>query len=311
MPILLSGCETWRMMPSFTRGTRPTAPTPWLACTRPKPDAPYRLVNFAATGNRGGTGSDYSSRKPEWAALLPEFEVYDVLLPGRGARFGEPLPADAAELVRDLSHALIGALEGGKPYAFLGHAFGAVLAFEVALEIFRYSMPCGARNQLPTEGPALLVAVSSEGPTWPGRNGTLGALDDGGFEAALRERGGTEEILADPELTELFLPVIKRDVAIEEGYLAGSAAAGHRRVNVATLAVHGAKPGRDPQCSRVSHEQAKLWMDASVVSHTINRVVTLLDHDWHMLEDEAGAAAVLEVVDLFFRDCVEPVLRMR
>ena len=59
-----------------------------------------------------------------------------------------------------------GALKGGKPYAMLGFSFGAVLAYEVGRALSNGG-----------EGPALVAAVSSEGPSWEGRKGAQHKLD--------------------------------------------------------------------------------------------------------------------------------------
>ena len=61
-----------------------------------------------------------------------------------------------------------GALKGGKPYAMIGFSFGAVLAYEVGK-----ALSSGGGS----EGPALVAAVSSEGPSWEGRKGAQHKLD--------------------------------------------------------------------------------------------------------------------------------------
>lgn len=91
---------------------------------------------------------------------MVSLQVYEVALPGRGTRMKDPLRKSASDLAAELADALGAALEGGLPYAFVGFAFGAVLAYETARLI---------ASKQPGEGPALLVAVSAEGPSWPGR----------------------------------------------------------------------------------------------------------------------------------------------
>ena len=147
---------------AYTRGDAPTGSTPWLRCLGKKPEATHRVIVFNWTGNRGGQGSAHNLMRPNWSAAMEASEVYEVLLPGRGMRQKEALHTSTRELVAALAAALGPALRGGKPFAFVGLSHGALLAFETALAISAAA---------PGEGPALLCAVSAEGPSWPGRKG--------------------------------------------------------------------------------------------------------------------------------------------
>ena len=76
-------------------------------------------------------------------------------------------------------------------------AFGAILAYEVGRKI---SASVGA-----SEGPALVCVVSAEGPSWEGRKGEQHLLNGAGFEAMLREKGGTEPILeGGPDVKQMY-----------------------------------------------------------------------------------------------------------
>jgi len=68
--------------------------------------------------------SRWRRKLPEWLKLQP------VELPGRGARFGEPLQTDIRALARQLAAEHAPALRG--PYALFGHSLGALLACEMA-----------------------------------------------------------------------------------------------------------------------------------------------------------------------------------
>ena len=95
-----------------------------------------------------------------------------------------------------------GALKGGLKYTFVGYSFGAVLAWEVA---------CAIAAKAPGEGPALLVAVSAEGPSWSGRAGKLHSSTDAEFKKVLTAKGGTDFILKDPGMSKMYLPVRRRE----------------------------------------------------------------------------------------------------
>ena len=95
----------------FTTGRQPTKPSKWLRCIKPNPAARFRLVFFPWTGNRGGQGSVFGTQK--WPAALPHAEIYEVALPGRGMRMGEPLRKDPRALADELAKEVGGALQGG------------------------------------------------------------------------------------------------------------------------------------------------------------------------------------------------------
>ena len=81
-------------------------------------------------------------------------ELYEVSYTGRGTRMKEPLRSEPHELIAEIADALRVALNDGLPYCLVGFAFGAVLAYEVGRAI--------AATSNGTQGPALVVAVSSE-----------------------------------------------------------------------------------------------------------------------------------------------------
>jgi medium-chain acyl-[acyl-carrier-protein] hydrolase len=275
---------------SFTSGaSADTGSTAWLRCLAKKPDATHRVIFFNWTGNRGGQGSSHSLMRPNWSTAMADAEVHEVLLPGRGTRQKEPLYTRVTELVHALAAALGPALRGGKPYAFVGFSFGAVLAYELAAEI-------AARD--PGEGPALVCAVSAEGPSWPHRLGTQHTLGDEAYIAMLAEKKGTDIILRDAGLTKLYVPVIRADMALEETY-----APLHTtppRLGVPMLAFYGEEGGRDHMRTWVARGAAELWMQTTAAV-AASRVVPLPGVDWYVLQEPAGTAAVQEAVGNFMR----------
>jgi len=270
----------------FTRGTEATGTSPWLSCLEKKPDAAFRMVVFSWTGNRGGQGSAHNLRRAplNWSQAAPAAEIYEISLPGRGMRQKEALVTDVNQLADAIASSLSAALSRGKPYAFVGFSFGAVLAWEVALRI----------NSLqPSEGPALLCAVSSEGPSWAGRRGTQHTLGEQKFIDMLRRKGGTDFILKDAGMTKMYVPVIKADLALEETYTGANG----RKVGVVTFAVVGTQPGRDKEKTKVQPEDAQLWL--SDTSSTGSRLILLDNVDWYVLQEETGARAVIQEVSTF------------
>lgn len=272
---------------AFTSGDSvDTGATAWLRCLAKKPDATHRVLFFNWTGNRGGQGSAHSLMRPNWSTAMPDSEVHEVLLPGRGTRQKEPLYTRATDLVAALASTLAPALRGGKPYAFVGFSFGAVLAYETAVQI-------AARE--PGEGPALVCAVSAEGPAWPHRAGSVHTRGEEAFRSLLVEKKGTDIILRDPGLTKLYVPVIRADLALEETYPVPPPG---RRLGVPVLAFYGEEAGRDHMRTRVTSAAAELWLQAAAAA---SRVVPLPGVDWYILQDPAGTAAVQEAVGSFMR----------
>lgn len=274
----------------FTKGKQPTKASKWMRCVAPKPGAPLRVVFFPWTGNRGGQGSVFSTTP--WPKVLQTMEVYEVMLPGRGMRMGEKLRTETPGLVSELAKEIGGALKGGAPYVFVGFAFGAILAHETA-DAIRRTMSSAA---VP-EGPCALAAVSCEGPSWTERRGTEHTKSAAAFEGMLRAKGGTEPILEDPDIAEMFVPIIKADLQLEETYTPAA-----RGGQMPVLAVRGGQPGKDKEHTLVDEAAAKLWVDVGSVA---SRVHTLPQHDWYLFEDARGTEATLREVEKFVREHVK------
>lgn len=93
-----------------------------------------RVVLCNWTGNRGGAGSAHSFT--QWAPKLPEAQVLEFAMPGRGTRVKEPCAEQLAPLVRSLAGALRALADAdGLPLVLFGFSFGAVVAFETALQL--------------------------------------------------------------------------------------------------------------------------------------------------------------------------------
>lgn len=170
-------------------------PARWLVTPRPDPGAALRLICFPHAGS--GT-VPYRG----WHAALPGIEQHIVALPGREARSREPLLRQLAPLVTALADAVAAQLV--PPFAIYGHSLGAFLGFAFARELRRRGLP----------GPVHLFASGRQAPQIP-RPAAPGELSDDELRAQLRELGGTpDEVLREPELMALILPVLRADLAI-------------------------------------------------------------------------------------------------
>jgi surfactin synthase thioesterase subunit len=143
-----------------------------------------------------------------WGAALPAaVEVQAVRLPGRGPRLREPAMTEMSALVGALVDVL--ETEIGGMYGLFGHSMGGRVAFEVARELDRRRLPL----------PAQLWISGSRAPQLRPRRAPIHELPEPAFLTELRRYGGApEEVLADQELMEIFIPILRADFALHDTY---------------------------------------------------------------------------------------------
>ncbi len=176
--------------------------TRWFTGRRGDPQASVRLFCIA---HAGGGGSFFL---PWQRALGPEVEVWPVVLPGREARLRER-PHERMEDVLGPLHEAVRA-HTDRPWALFGHSMGAVVAYELA-------RACTADGGLE---PAHLFVSARRAPHLPARRPSLSALPDEVFLRAVTALNGTPaDVLAQPDLVAMFLPCIRADFALNDGYV--------------------------------------------------------------------------------------------
>ena len=174
----------------------------WTTCPKPSPGARLRLFCFPYAG----AGASVFA---QWARAMPaEIELHAVQLPGRETRLREAPYKQFPPLIEALSEALYPLLD--KPFAFFGHSLGALISFETARHL---------RRQYGQE-PAHLFVSARRSPQFPEPGPALHALPDAAFIAQMQQRynGIPQVILQDRELMQLFLPIIRADMELLEGY---------------------------------------------------------------------------------------------
>jgi surfactin synthase thioesterase subunit len=140
--------------------------------------------------------SRWRRQLPPWLQLQP------VELPGRGARYDEPLQTDMRALALQLAREHKPSLHG--PYALFGHSLGALLACEMA----------HAFRALGTPEPVALFASGTAAPSMRSDydRGFAEPQTDEQLIAQLRAFQGThEDVLANQELMSLTLPILRAD----------------------------------------------------------------------------------------------------
>lgn len=131
-------------------------------------------------------------------------------LPGRGRRFGEEIPDRLERVADEIADELADSDLGNHgPVVLFGHSLGAVIGYEVAR---RLGDNPGAF--------AHFVASGAGAPRAERSLETLHILEDDELLERLREMGGTPpKVLENPELMELFLPVIRADLQLLETHV--------------------------------------------------------------------------------------------
>jgi surfactin synthase thioesterase subunit len=144
----------------------------------------------------------------QWGEHLPaEVDVCALQLPGRENRLAEVPFTSLKPMVDELAQALLPYCD--IPFAFYGHCMGGLIAFELAR---RWHAP-GAG------GPSHLFISGCRAAHLPDEEMNIHKLPEPQFVQRLREIEVVPDfVLADEEMRELFLPVLRADFAVYETY---------------------------------------------------------------------------------------------
>jgi surfactin synthase thioesterase subunit len=161
----------------------------------------------AATGPRifcipqAGSGTTVFDRWPDEHRSV---EFLPIELPGRLSRYAEPPSATMEELAADLAAGLAPYLD--VPFAFFGHCWSAILAYQVTRHL-------EAAGQAPSR-----LFVSAETPPQVGPFGRMLHMDDtalfGEVEAGIREAGRSPH----PELVSIYVRILRQDIELRRHY---------------------------------------------------------------------------------------------
>lgn len=129
-------------------------------------------------------------------------------LPGRGARFNETCLTQWPVLIDQLTQVI--AQFTDRPYAFFGHSLGGLIAFELARACAEQALPAPVH---------LFVSATNAPKTQPARPDVT-LIDDNSLLERLRNYNGTPvEVLQNPELMALVLPVVRADLTLLQNYV--------------------------------------------------------------------------------------------
>jgi medium-chain acyl-[acyl-carrier-protein] hydrolase len=236
----------------------------WLAQRDIRVGAAMRLFCLPHAGS--GSAAFY-----RWKRELQGIDVCPVLLPGRDMRLGEPSITDAGRLADALMQATAGLLDA--PYAIFGHSMGALLAYEWA----------GRIEQAGLRQPICLFVSGREAVHLPWRHRILHGLGDAEFVDELRRRYGgmPEDFLAEQDLREVFLPILRADLRLVETYRHENSA----RLSCRVMAFAGEED------ASVEQDGLARWAELTSGAFSARRFAG--GHFYHMDE---GQTAVLEAI---------------
>jgi len=179
-----------------------TRPNPWLLIPQPNPQASLRLFCFPYAG--GGAVIFH-----KWPSFLPtEVEVCAIELPGRGTRIREAPLTQMTTLVQAVAQVLVPDLD--IPFAFYGHSMGAVISFELARQLRREH---GLK-------PVHLFVSGHRAPQIPDTDPPTYNLPEPEFIEELQRLNGTPvEVLENPELRRLIIPILRADLSVCQTYV--------------------------------------------------------------------------------------------
>jgi medium-chain acyl-[acyl-carrier-protein] hydrolase len=161
-------------------------------------------VRLVCLPHAGGGASTFFA----WSrALAPDIEVCAAVAPGRDHRRHEPPLTTVPMLAQQVVDGILDQVD--TPVALFGHSAGAAAAYEVARQL-------QARGRVPVH---LFVAARRAPHLRPGLP-PMSGLDDAALVAAVGARYGAipPEVVAQPELLALFVPVIRADLRLHEEY---------------------------------------------------------------------------------------------
>ncbi|MDH6292321.1 thioesterase II family protein [Rhodococcus sp. NM-2] len=164
--------------------------------------SPATLVCLPYAGVGASFFRDWQSCAPRGLDILP------VQLPGREERFGEDLLTSVDAAVHDIAPRVLPVLRESSEVAVFGHSLGAVLAYELA-------------HRLTADGGVALTRLFVSGSPGPAtvREIRASSLADEEFLDQVGELAGySHPALANAELRELLLPVVRADVEMHENY---------------------------------------------------------------------------------------------
>jgi surfactin synthase thioesterase subunit len=141
-----------------------------------------------------------------WPHMQDSVEFLPVELPGRLTRFGDRMPGTFQELAASMIAALEPYLD--VPFAFFGHCWSALAAYEITAQLQRAGAPTPAR-----------LFVSSQVAPQDGPVGRMLGMNEAELSAELETTIRDQGNKPHPELVAIYLNVLRVDIEMSRRYL--------------------------------------------------------------------------------------------
>lgn len=153
----------------------------------------------------GGGSNIYKN----WISSFQDFNVLRILYPGRESRFGEQPLTSIDTLVNEIYEEMLEEFNFDNNYYLFGHSMGTKVVYELALKIKYNEALLNPKGIIISAGKA--PCFKEEKPIFH--------LDEVDFIEGLKSYGGTpKEVLENKDLIGMFLPMLRADFLIDEGY---------------------------------------------------------------------------------------------
>lgn len=178
-----------------------TTANSWFVKLMSNPKPSLRLFCFPYAGGNATIYRTWSS------GLKAPVELYAAQVPGRGARMQEPPFLRLLPMVHAISQAILPYLD--QPFAFFGHSMGAMIGFELARLLRReYGL-----------APVHLFVSGRRAPQLGRVSRIMYNLPEPELIEEVRRLDGTpKEVLENPELMEMMIPLLRADFEVVETY---------------------------------------------------------------------------------------------
>ncbi len=176
----------------------------WIVPLKKTEDPKARLLCLPFEGGQAGFYTSWTEH------LRSGVDLMAVELPGRGQRAREAPCADIHEVVKQILEASFEHLHD-KPLMIFGHSLGALLAYELTVQLAAAELPMPKR---------LLIsgyqAPSDKGSYFP----RMSQLEDQDFfEDLINEDCLTHRVMQEPEAVAMELDSIRADYQMKENYV--------------------------------------------------------------------------------------------
>lgn len=233
----------------------------WFIITEPRPEATSNIIAFPNAGGGCASFARHARLMPDWLSMAT------LNLPGRQARFGEPLRTDLDGLTAELAE---WCAQGAEPFLFFGYCSGALLAYCVARLLHAQHAVL----------PRRLIVGSFQPPDRAQIPSLAGLSSSRLWEILVGYQAVPSAVAENLEFRELSEPVLRADFELIGGYRHTSAPPLPIPVTVLV----------GEQDRWITDHDVAAWADYTSAGLSVCRLPA---GHWFMEEDPAAATAAL------------------